>query len=133
MLSAMAMHSVEWLAIYYNEQEKLKEQKEKLEKYPEEKREEAEDGSAGSSAVNPIILEKRSKKHKHKTHHEDHEGHAHTLFLQERKKKITTYTLEFGICIHSVIIGVQFWSGLFHIFLVINELNYTRCCTRSCS
>lgn len=70
MLSAMAMHLMEWLAIFHEPQKKITE---------------------GDEEGSP--------------EHGHHDDHAHTLLLEERKKKITTYTLEFGISIHSVIIG----------------------------
>jgi zinc transporter 1/2/3 len=63
---------------------------------------EVDEDDSASKSTSPGKIRECHVKHEN----EDDDCHSHALMLENRKHKISTYTLEFGISIHSVIIGI---------------------------
>lgn len=86
MLAAMIMHLIEWLCNYIvkiNFEKKIK-------------KEDEEESQKTQQQTTTINIDD-----------DQHCGHSHSvLLLNEKKHKISTYLLQFGISIHSIIIGI---------------------------
>jgi zinc transporter 1/2/3 len=89
MLSALGMHLIEWLAMFWDPVH---------DEHKEGECKSSEDTETSDPSSSPAP----TRRHDH-----DHHGHSHSRILEARKQKVSTYTLEFGISIHSVIIGVS--------------------------